>query len=110
VEAGHIYPAFVFLTASILEELCTLDSYSKVVRVWFRVRLPNWAESLFYGNQVLHEIQLFFESMDIPFAFPTQTLQLQTAGPLVKEQRENQVPAAMPELDDDSPSRERPEK
>jgi hypothetical protein len=59
---------------------------------------------LFYGNQVLHEIQLLFESMDIPFAFPTQTLQVQTANAFEQEQGGKQVPAVMPELDDDGHS------
>ena len=55
-----------------------LDRYSKVVRVWFQVMLPGWSESLFYGNHALHDIQLVFESMSIPFAFPTQTLHFET--------------------------------
>jgi len=62
-----------------------LDRYSKVVRVWFQAGLSSWADSLFYGNQVLHDIQLVFESMGIPFAFPTQTLLVnpQTPAPVV---------------------------
>jgi len=58
-----------------------LDRYSKVVRAWFQVSLPDWSSSLFYGNQVLHDIQLLFESMGIEFAFPTQTLNLKSEGP-----------------------------
>ncbi|MDY6838196.1 MAG: mechanosensitive ion channel [Thermodesulfobacteriota bacterium] len=58
-----------------------LDRYSKVVRVWFQAGLSSWAKSLFYGNQVLHEIQLVFESMGIPFAFPTQTLLVNPQDP-----------------------------
>jgi MscS family membrane protein len=77
-----------------------LDSYSKVVRVWFQVHLPSWSESLFYGNQVLHDIQRVFESMDIAFAFPTQTLQVQTLHSVEGRQTENAVPAVVPELDD----------
>ncbi len=91
----------VFAKPEVKQNMCwiylqRLDSYSKVVRVWFQVRLPNWAESLFYGNQVLHDIQLLFESLDIPFAFPTQTLQLQTKNAFEGEQRQNGVPAVMP--------------
>jgi len=45
----------VFAKPEVNQNMCwiylqRLDSYSKVVRVWFQVRLPNWAESLFYGN------------------------------------------------------------
>ena len=58
-----------------------LDRYSKVVRAWFQVSLSDWSSSLFYGNQVLHDIQLLFESMGIEFAFPTQTLNLKSDGP-----------------------------
>ncbi|MDY6951328.1 MAG: mechanosensitive ion channel [Thermodesulfobacteriota bacterium] len=67
-----------------------LDRYAKVVRVWFQARVPSWDESLFYGNQVLHDIQLVFESMGIPFAFPTQTV-------LVNPQ--DGVPVVLPERD-----------
>jgi MscS family membrane protein len=96
----------IFSKRQVNREMCwiyleRLDSYSKVVRVWFQVHLPNWSESLFYGNQVLHEIQILFESMDIDFAFPTQTLQVQTANVF---EGEKQVPVVMPELDDDSHS------
>jgi len=58
-----------------------LDRYSKVVRVWFQAELTDWAASLFYGNQVLHDIQNVFESMSMAFAFPTQTLHLKTENP-----------------------------
>jgi len=51
------------------------------VRAWFQVNLPDWSSSLFYGNQVLHDIPLLFESMGIEFAFPTQTLNLKSEGP-----------------------------
>jgi MscS family membrane protein len=68
-----------------------LDRYSKVVRVWFQARLCSWADSLFYGNQVLHDIQLLFESMGIPFAFPTQTVLVnpQTPAPVVLPEPES---------------------
>jgi MscS family membrane protein len=55
-----------------------LDRYSKVVRVWFQARLSGWSESLQYGNQVLTEIQELFYSLGFDFAFPTQTLQIDT--------------------------------
>jgi len=69
-----------------------LDRYSKVVRVWFQAGLPSWDESLFYGNQVLHDIQRVFESMGIPFAFPTQTLLVnpQDPAPIVVPEPDNQ--------------------
>ncbi len=34
-----------------------LDQYSKVVRVWVQAGLSDWVASLFYGNQLLHDIQ-----------------------------------------------------
>jgi len=55
-----------------------LDLYSKVVRVWFQVQLSDWVTSLYYGNQVLQDIQLLFETNGIDFALPTQTLHLKT--------------------------------
>jgi len=67
-----------------------LDRYSKVIRVWFQAGLSSWDESLFYGNQVLHHIQLVFESMGIPFAFPTQTLLVNPQDP---------APVVLPEPD-----------
>ncbi|MDY6990255.1 MAG: mechanosensitive ion channel [Thermodesulfobacteriota bacterium] len=69
-----------------------LDRYSKVVRVWFQAGLPGWDESLFYGNEVLHDIQRVFESMGIPFAFPTQTLLVnpQDPAPIVLPEPDNQ--------------------
>ncbi len=83
-----------------------LDHYSKVVRVWFQVNLPGWAESLFYGNQVLHDIQLVFESMAIPFAFPTQTLLLNRDNPIKGSGNQDALPVVLPELNEDSgPSR-----
>ncbi len=53
-----------------------LGSSSKVVRVWFRAFLPSWAESLTYGNGILHEIQLVFRDVGVEFAFPTQTIHI----------------------------------
>lgn len=73
-----------------------LDEFSKIVRVWFQVNLPNWDASLFYGNGVLHEIQLIFETMSIPFAFPTQTLHLESESPGGKIQ----APVVLPLSDD----------
>ncbi len=58
-----------------------LDRYSKVIRVWFQAHLPDWAASLHYGNQVLHEIQGIFQEMGVDFAFPTQTLHLRWDDP-----------------------------
>jgi len=57
-----------------------LDRYSKVVRVWFQVTLPDWATSLQYGNNLLHDIQEIFESTGVEFAFPTQTVELKLDG------------------------------
>jgi MscS family membrane protein len=80
-----------------------LDRYSKVVRVWFQVKLSNWAASLFYGNQVLHDIQLLFESLNIEFAFPTQTLHLKTENLGEGLGKQEPVPVVLPDLDDHSP-------
>jgi len=85
-----------------------LDRYSKVVRTWFQVNLPSWAESLFYGNQVLHDIQLLFESMEIPFAFPTQTLNLKAESPFGGGENQNSVPTVLPEVDVDTPPKSSP--
>ena len=63
--------------------LAALGPYSKKVRVWFQVNLESWAASLFYGNDVLHEIQLVFDEMGVPFAFPTQTVELAGGVPAV---------------------------
>ena len=73
-----------------------LDRYSKVVRVWVQAGLSDWAASLFYGNQLLHDIQALFESMEIEFAFPTQTVHVK-AG--------NIPPFLIPELDEESSSK-----
>jgi len=75
-----------------------LDAYSKIVRAWFQVRLSSWSESLSYGNNVLHDIQLLFESMDIPFAFPTQTLHVKSENPFEHTAKEP-VPIVLPESD-----------
>ncbi len=56
-----------------------LDRYSKVVRVWFQVNLPDWATSLHYGSGVLRTIQEVFASQGVDFAFPTSTIQLEGA-------------------------------
>jgi len=100
--------ALVLGKAEVNQAMCwiyleRLDSYSKVVRVWFQARLPNWAESLQYGNKILHEIQLLFESMEIPFAFPTQTLQLNVEKPSEAEGSQGSVPVVLPELDNETP-------
>jgi len=60
--------------------LARLDRYSKVVRVWFQVQLPDWAASLPYGSRVLKQIQDVFSSQGVDFAFPTSTVNLQ--GPM----------------------------
>jgi MscS family membrane protein len=57
-----------------------LDRYSKVVRVWFQVGLPDWATSLFYGSRVLKKIQEVFASQGVDFAFPTSSVHLQGLG------------------------------
>lgn len=73
-----------------------LDRDAKVIRVWFQVMLASWAESLFYGNNVLQDIQLLFESLDIEFALPAQALMIHAAEPeRMGENRE--VPTALPE-------------
>lgn len=63
--------------------LSALGPYSKKIRVWFQVNLDAWSTSLFYGNDVLHEIQLLFNDLDVPFAFPTQTVELAGDDPAV---------------------------
>ncbi len=74
-----------------------LDRYSKVVRVWFQAALPDWAASLYYGDAVLHEIQEIFAEMEIDFAFPTQTLHVQTVNP--ETGRSETAPTVLPEPD-----------
>lgn len=64
-----------------------LDRYSKVLRVWFQARQPDWSASLFYGNHVLHDIQGIFAAHGVDFAFPTQTLHLQTSDPFTGEKQ-----------------------
>ncbi len=70
-----------------------LDKHSKVVRVWFKAGLEDWATSLHYGSATLGEIQRIFARMEIDFAFPTQTLHLEPgektlkfAGPVEPEE------------------------
>jgi MscS family membrane protein len=53
-----------------------LGSYSKIVRVWFQVNLPDWGTSLHYGSETIGEIQRLFAEMEIDFAFPTSTVEL----------------------------------
>lgn len=81
-----------------------LDRYSKVVRVWIQVQLSDWSASLFYGNQLLHDIQLLFESMGIEFAFPTQTLNMKAGTRLGRKNSQDPLPVFLPELDEEEPS------
>ncbi len=79
---------FLFARPEVVRESCwiyldRLDSYSKVVRVWFKVTLPDWAASLNYGNDILYEIQGIFARQGVDFAFPTQVVSL-ADGRLVK--------------------------
>ncbi len=72
---------FLLSRPEVVRESCwiyldRLDSYSKVVRVWFKVKLPDWAASLNYGNDVLYEIQGIFMDQEVDFAFPTQVVSL----------------------------------
>ena len=72
---------FLFSRPEVSRESCwiyldRLDSYSKVVRVWFKVKLPDWAASLSYGNDILYEIQGIFSRQGVDFAFPTQVVSL----------------------------------
>ncbi|MBW1645468.1 MAG: mechanosensitive ion channel [Deltaproteobacteria bacterium] len=53
-----------------------LGSYAKVIRVWFKVKLPDWATSLTYGSDILYEIQGIFAAHGVDFAFPTQVVTL----------------------------------
>jgi MscS family membrane protein len=64
-----------------------LDRYSKVIRVWFQSGLPSWAESLFYGDQLLQEIQGIFEDQGVAFAFPTQTLHVEGLAALAAAEK-----------------------
>ncbi len=57
-----------------------LDRYAKVVRVWFQAALPDWAVSLRYGDEVLHEIQELFGREGVAFAFPTQNVNVAWQG------------------------------
>ena len=73
-----------------------LDKYSKVVRVWFQAHLPNWPRSLYYGSEVLGEIQNLFSELQLEFAFPTQTVELKN-GTVV--QRKTDLDVLLPEVD-----------
>ncbi|TLN17664.1 mechanosensitive ion channel [bacterium] len=53
-----------------------LDRHSKVVRVWFQVKLPDWPASAEYGSRTLGEIQRIFDEMRLDFAYPTYTVKL----------------------------------
>lgn len=77
-----------------------LDLYSKVVRVWFQVQLSDWVTSLYYGNQVLQDIQLLFETNGIDFALPTQTLHLKTENTKEGEIAQSSIPAFLPESEE----------
>ncbi len=77
-----------------------LGQSAKVIRVWFQANLPDWGTSLIYGNEVLHEIQNVFEKMVIPFAFPTQTVHLQTENPIEGPRNGGAVSVAQPEVDE----------
>ncbi len=57
-----------------------LDRYAKVIRVWFQAALPDWAVSLRYGDEVLHEIQELFGREGVAFAFPTQNVNVAWQG------------------------------
>jgi len=79
---------FVLARPEVVRESCwiyldRLDAYSKVIRVWFKVSLPDWATSLHYGNDILYEIQGIFARQGVDFAFPTQVVSLED-GRLVK--------------------------
>lgn len=79
---------FLFARPEVVRESCwiyldRLGDYSKVVRVWFKVTLSDWAASLNYGNDILYEIQGIFASRGVDFAFPTQVVSLED-GRLVK--------------------------
>lgn len=76
-----------------------LDRYSKVVRVWFQVHLPDWATSLTYGSQVLHEVQDLFEHAGVDFAFPTQTLLLRPEVGTGEGSKQDPLAALVPEVE-----------
>lgn len=95
----------VLAKPEVISEACwvyldRLDSHSKVVRVWFQAQLPSWSDSLYYGNNVLHDIQLLFESMDILFAFPTQTVMLEAEHPLEIRENSHALPAVLPDQEE----------
>lgn len=58
-----------------------LDKYSKVVRVWFQARAPDWPASAQFGTMVLGEIQRLFARMGVEFAYPTYTFSAKGAPP-----------------------------
>jgi len=51
-----------------------LGSYSKVIRIWFQVKLPDFPASALYSTKALGEVQRLFEEMGIPFATPTYNI------------------------------------
>lgn len=71
----EVLPEFAFVYVD------RLDKYSKVVRVWFQARLPDWPASAQYGTVTLGEVQRIFAEMNIAFAFPTYSVNLEGALP-----------------------------
>lgn len=70
----------------VVKEFCfiyleRLDKYSKVVRVWFQVRLPDFNSSSLFGERTLGEVQRTFSRLGIEFAFPTYTVTLDGLPP-----------------------------
>lgn len=66
----EVVPEFSFVY------LDRLDKYSKVVRVWFQVRLPDFKSSTVFGERTLGEVQRLFSRMGVAFAYPTYTVAL----------------------------------
>lgn len=58
-----------------------LGEYSKVVRVWFQARLPDFPATTGYRTEVLGDVQRLFAEMGIAFAFPTYSVSLGSQPP-----------------------------
>lgn len=56
-----------------------LGEYSKVVRVWFQARLPDFPSTTGYRTRLLGEIQRLFADRGIDFAFPTYSVAMEPA-------------------------------
>lgn len=90
VDADQISDLIVKLRAMllanpvVLDDFChvyldRLDKYSKVVRVWFQLKAPDWSVASGLSTSILSDIQKLFATLGIDFAFPTYSLKLENS-------------------------------